>query len=135
MLSIEPSVFTPAGSRMVRQTPPGFLNVFLRLAGSSERCFRTGTQPSSPALIMRFQNEYWMGKGVSNPSYHWDGKKASLLCFSLEKLCHERSVPQKPSSELHCISIISSSSRLSMWSVSAFGLSTPVSRHAVSPCG
>lgn len=132
MLNIEHRVFTHAGSMIVRKTSPSILNVLLRLTGSSKRFFRTRTQPLPPAIIIRFQNECWMGKDGSNPSYHLDGRKIPLLCFSFEKLCHERSVPQKLSSQPCCVSTISSSSWFSMWSASAFGLSTPASRHAVS---
>ena len=132
MLNVEHSVFTHAGSRIVRQTSPGILNMLLRLTGSSKRCFRTRTQPSPQAIIIRFQNECWMGKDGRNPSCHLDGRKTSLHCFLFEKLHHECSVPQKLSSDLHCMSTISSSSWFSMWSASAFGLSTPASRRAVS---
>lgn len=102
-------LFTHAGSRIVRKTPPSILNILLRLTGSSKRFFRTRTQPLPPAIIIRFQNECWMGKDGSNPSYHLDGRKTPLLCFSFEKLCHEHSVPQL-SSQPCCVSAISSSS-------------------------
>lgn len=60
MLDIEPRVFTFAGSRTVRQTSPGILNILLRLSGSFKRYFRKKPPPHPQLSSLGFRmNVEW----------------------------------------------------------------------------